>query len=72
MPSLVPIAWTKEEPHIPCGWSCSDCIVVFDMGSMHKNSIDPRQYEWVNVQFEMHCKNMHAGMVPVSGLELPH
>ena len=61
MPTLVPTA-----PH---AWSCSECQAALDMDPLDEHSLTQVQIERVNHVFELHCKHMHRGSSPMSGLE---
>jgi hypothetical protein len=67
MPTLLPTVWTAVNPAVPYVWSCSECRAVFDMGPVHV-SPGQKQIDQVNLQFEAHCRHVHAGSLPINHL----
>ena len=67
MPTLLPTVWTAVNPAVPYVWSCSECRAVFDMGPVQV-SPGQKQIDQVNLQFEAHCKHVHAGSLPINHL----
>jgi hypothetical protein len=65
MPALVALVWTTDHPVMPYVWSCSDCGAVFDAGTQRQTGLTEEQ---INSQFEVHCKQVHPGILPVIGL----
>ncbi len=68
MPALIATAWTTAHPVRPYVWSCSQCNVMFDVGPLRPSELTREQLDKLNLQFDMHCKDVHPRMFPVIGL----
>jgi hypothetical protein len=65
MPSLIPSAWTTVHPVIPYVWSCSECQAAFGLGSLRYASATQEQIDKINLEFQLHCKQVHPRLFPV-------
>jgi len=71
MPILIPKVWTISHPVVPYVWSCSKCEAVFDAGPVRRSVLTQDQVDGINRQFEIHCEQVHPGILPVVGLRSP-
>jgi hypothetical protein len=68
MPTLLPSAWTVVSPVVPCVWSCSECQAAFDIGPLHGSPPTQAEIDRINRVFAVHCKQVHPGSLPVTGI----
>jgi hypothetical protein len=68
MPTLIPSVWTAVRPVVPYVWSCSECEAAFDMGPMRGLAPNQDQIDQINLQFDVHCQQVHPRSSPVNCL----
>jgi hypothetical protein len=68
MPTLLEAAWKGACPSNTYLWSCSLCDTIFNLGPLRGSSPSRKEIDRVDLQFETHCKQMHPGLLPVTGL----